>query len=208
MDEPGGIDFIPTGPLLPVEGMSGPSVEVDLRAIYRTRTLLVRDCGDRTYVEVFGEDVPRIGDRIWCICEGDDDAPPGPRRVVGYVEEPVWPLRWRSSHSCRGCGHYIEGDWSLAPLGPEGDAMRERLNREMDRGCCDKCWTRIERESRIDDDDSARRGPYLGTARPEGRRAVLPEPDLPAGRQPVLLQPQDVDLHQGEPGSLNPYAEE
>lgn len=60
----------------------------------------------------------------------------------------------------------------------------------------------------MDDDDSARRGPYLGTAGREGRRAVLPEPDLPAGRHPVLLQPQDVDLHQGEPGSLNPYAED
>lgn len=37
------------------------------------------------------------------------------------------------------------------------------------------------------------RGPYLGTAGPEGRRTVLPETDLPTGRQPVLLDPYDQE---------------
>jgi hypothetical protein len=43
----------------------------------------------------------------------------------------------KSAHSCRICGHWIEGDYNRAPSGRDGDAKRERAEREMTQGHCD-----------------------------------------------------------------------
>jgi hypothetical protein len=43
----------------------------------------------------------------------------------------------KSGTSCRICGHWLEGDYNLAPRGAEGDAIREKAQREMEQGHCD-----------------------------------------------------------------------
>lgn len=50
------------------------------------------------------------------------DGPPIPRR------------RYKSSHSCRICSHWLEGDYAGA-----SDIERITLMRQMEQGVCDKC---------------------------------------------------------------------
>jgi hypothetical protein len=42
----------------------------------------------------------------------------------------------KSAHSCRLCGYWLEGDYNLAPAGPDGEAQRTQALAEMGQGHC------------------------------------------------------------------------
>lgn len=83
-------------------------------------------------------------------CIPIDECPQhGPRPDFSLCHDPAQARDWRlengwtpphykSSHQCRICGHWSEGDWSRAHRVDDEKGM-VKAQREMDRGCCDLC---------------------------------------------------------------------
>lgn len=58
--------------------------------------------------------------------------------VIRSMPDPAPPCSFKSAHSCRICGRWLEGEWNVeAPPG------RVELQRQMDAGHCDLCHERV-----------------------------------------------------------------
>lgn len=58
--------------------------------------------------------------------------------VIHSMPDSASPCSFKSAHSCRICGRWLEGEWNVeAPPG------RVELQRQMDTGHCDLCHERV-----------------------------------------------------------------
>lgn len=56
-------------------------------------------------------------------------------KIKAILNSTDGPKPLKSSHSCRVCGRWLEGDWNRS----DDDAQRAEIQRQMDAGRCDTC---------------------------------------------------------------------